>query len=103
MKPLQIALLVVAGALGGAVVMRVTQRSQPGPEPAPVVAQTQPAAPAAVQSPTPDPVAAAPVAVAPVAAAPVAAPAVESPPPVLPSRRVANVPVRRVPPPSKPS
>ena len=29
MKPLQIALLVVAGAAGGAIVMKVSQRPQP--------------------------------------------------------------------------
>ena len=38
MKPLQIALLVVAGAVGGAIVMKVTQRPQPV-APAAVVAQ----------------------------------------------------------------
>ena len=49
MKPLQIALLVVAGALGGAVVMKVWQRPQPAPAPAPVehaVAQVETPAPA---------------------------------------------------------
>src|SRR5579864_3268717 len=60
MKPLQIALLVVAGAVGGAIVMKVTQRPQPA-APAPVVAQNpapvpevspvQPVAPA----PAPEP------------------------------------------------
>ena len=60
MKPLQIALLVVAGAVGGAIVMKVAQRPQPA-APAPVVAQipvpasevaaAQPVAPA----PAPEP------------------------------------------------
>jgi len=51
MKPLHIGLLVAAGALGGALLMRVVQHSPaPAPTPAPVVAQ-QPA-------PAPEPVAA---------------------------------------------
>lgn len=64
MKPLQIALLVVAGAVGGAIVMKVVQRPQPDAV-APVVAQnpapaaepaTQPA-PQAAEVPAPAPVA----------------------------------------------
>lgn len=53
MKPLHIVLLVVAGAVGGAIVMKVAQKPQPAPTP--VVAQTQ--APAPV--PAAEPVAAA--------------------------------------------
>jgi hypothetical protein len=55
MKPFQIALLVVAGAVGGAVVMKVMQRPQPA-APAPVVAQ----APASAPAPQAEPVAAPP-------------------------------------------
>jgi len=67
MKPLQIALLVVAGAVGGAIVMKVVQRPQPDAA-APVVAQnpapaaapeTQPVtqtAPPAAEIPAPAPV-----------------------------------------------
>lgn len=59
MKPLQIALLVVAGAVGGAIVMKVVQRPQPV-APAPVVAQNpvpapQPA-PQVAEVPAPVPV-----------------------------------------------
>jgi len=57
MKPFQIALLVVAGAVGGAVVMKVMERPQPA-APAPVVAQ----APAPAPVPQAEPVAALPVA-----------------------------------------
>ena len=56
MKPLHIALLVVAGAVGGAVVMKVAQLPQPA-APAPVVAQ----------APAPAPVPEAPPAVEPAA------------------------------------
>jgi len=59
MKPLHIALLVVAGAVGGAVVMKVVQRPQPV-APAPVVAQTPAPAPQpvpqAAEAPAPTPV-----------------------------------------------
>jgi hypothetical protein len=56
MKPFQIALLVVAGAVGGAVVMRVVERPQPAAPPAPVVAQETPLpAPAPVAEPAPPP------------------------------------------------
>jgi hypothetical protein len=52
MKPFQVALLVVAGAVGGAIVMKVAQRPQPAAPPAPVVAQETPApAPAAEPAP----------------------------------------------------
>lgn len=54
MKPLHIALLVVAGAVGGAVVMKVMQPSQPA-TPAPVVAQNPAAAPAPQAAPEPQP------------------------------------------------
>ncbi len=59
MKPLHIALLVVAGAVGGALVMKVTQRPQQ-PAPVPVVAQNQtpartPASAPAVQDAQPAP------------------------------------------------
>jgi len=57
MKPLQIALLVVAGALGGAVAMKVWQRPQPAPAPAPAletpVAQVETPAPAPALAPVP--------------------------------------------------
>ena len=52
MKPLQIALLVVAGAVGGAIVMKVTQRPQPAASPAPA-AQTLTSAPVAQELPAP--------------------------------------------------
>ncbi|PWU03001.1 MAG: hypothetical protein C5B51_19855 [Terriglobia bacterium] len=53
MKPLQIALLVVAGAVGGAIVMKVTQRPQTV-APAPVVAQAPtPATPEPQAQPIP--------------------------------------------------
>jgi hypothetical protein len=55
MKPLQIALLVVAGAVGGAIVMKVTQRPQPA-APAPVVAQNSAPAPSEAQPVPPAPV-----------------------------------------------
>jgi hypothetical protein len=57
MKPLHIGLLIAAGAIGGAVVMKVTQRPQPAP---PVMtAQVQP--PATAPAPTPAPAAEAPL------------------------------------------
>ncbi len=60
MKPLQIALLVVAGAVGGAIVMKVVQRPQPA-APAPVAAQNpEPApqpAPQVAEVPAPAPLA----------------------------------------------
>jgi len=59
MKPLQIALLVVAGAVGGAVVMKVSQRPQAA-APAPAVAQNTTPAPAAVPESQAEPVPAAP-------------------------------------------
>ena len=55
MKPLQIALLIVAGALGGAVVMRVWQRPRPVPVPATVVARVETPAPVAVVPPAAKP------------------------------------------------
>jgi hypothetical protein len=72
-KPLQIALLVVAGAVGGAIVMKVTERPQPA---APQVAS--PAPPASTQNPVET------QALAPEAAAPTEP--VERPSP-LPERR----------------
>jgi hypothetical protein len=45
MKPFQVALLVVAGAVGGAIVMKVAERPQPAAPPVPVVAQETPAPP----------------------------------------------------------
>lgn len=76
MKPLQIALLVVAGAVGGAIVMKVVQRPQPV-APAPVVAQ----------NPVPAPQAAPPVAEAP-APAPVTEPAtLQAKPSPIPEKR----------------
>jgi hypothetical protein len=63
MKPLQIGLLVLVGALGGALIMKFTQRPKPVP------------APVSVASAAPAPVPAAPV--------PAAAPAPEAAPPVM--------------------
>ena len=63
MKPFQIALLVVAGAVGGAVVMKVMQRPQPvvaPATPAPVVAQNPAPAPAPQAEPVAPPPAAEP-------------------------------------------
>src|SRR5689334_6585590 len=48
MKPLQIGLLVVAGALGGALIMKYSQGNQPE---SPAVATQQPEAPAAAPAP----------------------------------------------------
>ena len=103
MKPLQIVLLLAAGAIGGALVMKVAQRPArlPVPAPAPVMAQApvpvpvpapapvpEPAAPQAQARPSPfvppltgnpEPVAVAPDEPAPVVAPPAAAPAVEPP------------------------
>ena len=54
MKPLQIVVLVVAGALGGAVVMRVWRNPRPSVSaPAPAVAQVETPAPALVPAPEP--------------------------------------------------
>src|SRR5438270_13770587 len=63
MKPLQVGLLIAAGALGGAVVMKVVQKPQDAsPDVPAVVVQSQPAPPVA---PAPPPIApAAPAAVA---------------------------------------
>jgi hypothetical protein len=78
MKPLQIALLVVAGAVGGAVVMKVVQRPQP-------------AAPASTAVPNPAPAAEPVPAVAEVPApAPVTEP--EAKPSPIPGKRVAERP-----------
>jgi hypothetical protein len=71
MKPFQIGLLVLVGALGGALIMKFTQRSKPAP--APIVAAA-PGAPAAAPAPVdatkptafPDKTAAAPPAALPV-------------------------------------
>lgn len=59
MKPFQVALLVVAGAVGGAVVMKVMQRPAPV-APSPVVAQNSTPAPARQAEPVAPPPAAAP-------------------------------------------
>jgi len=79
MKPIQIGLLVVVGAIGGALVMKVTQRPK-----APEVAQSQPPAPMVA---APAQTAAQPPAL-PAEAAPPAAPEPEKPSPVsAPSKR----------------
>jgi hypothetical protein len=78
MKPLQIGLLVVAGAVGGAIIMKVVQRPQPD-APAPVVAQT----------PAPEPQSALPAAEAP-AAAQLAEP--EAKPSPIPEKRASAKP-----------
>ena len=74
MKPVQIGLLVLVGAMGGALIMKFSQRQAPGIVPAPIVV------PAPVAAPPPD--AAPPPVVAPPVAA---APAVEQPPAVEPA------------------
>jgi len=90
MKPLQIALLVVAGALGGAVVMKVWQRPQPAPAPAPpVVAQVETPAPAPEAVPAPAPVE--PTAVQPAPVKPIPTPAKR----VAPLRVPHSQPMRR--------
>ncbi|SPF51379.1 conserved exported hypothetical protein [Candidatus Sulfopaludibacter sp. SbA4] len=90
MKPLQIALLVVAGALGGAVVMKVWQRPQAAPAPAPpVVAQVETPAPAPEAVPAPAPVE--PPAVQPAPVKPAPAPAKR----VAPVRVPHSQPMRR--------
>jgi hypothetical protein len=119
MKPLQVVVLVLAGAIGGALVMKVAQRPShsPIPTPAPVVAQTpapapEPAAPAPPARPSPvaakkakpvrqpstagnpEPVAVAQNEPAP---APVAAPAAE-PPQEAPAPQTQPVPVDAPPP-----
>jgi hypothetical protein len=89
MKPIQIGLLVVVGAIGGALVMKVTERAK-----APEVAQSQPAAPVAapVQPASP------PASVPPEAAPPAATPEPERPSPVaVPAKRqTSKVPVVNV-------
>jgi len=79
MKPLHIGLLVLVGALGGALIMKYTQRSKPVPAPAPIVSAAP--APAPVQVATLP--ATAPVTPAPVTPAPVT-PAPATPAPVTP-------------------
>src|SRR3989442_14952685 len=86
MKPIQLGLLVVVGAMGGALVMKMTER----PKAAKEVVQSQPAAPVAapvqpVQPPPAPPAEAEPAAAtAPQKASPVA----------VPARRLASKPVR---------
>jgi len=59
MKPFQIGLLVLVGALGGALIMKFTQRPKPAPVPiasaAPAPAQAEPAPVAPAVDPTPTP------------------------------------------------
>jgi hypothetical protein len=84
MKPLHVALLIAAGAVGGAVVMQVWQRPEPAAAPAPAVAK--------VQEPAAAPVAAVPE------APPVAAPAIEpapGKPAVVKERRTAKKPATK--------
>jgi hypothetical protein len=76
MKPIQIGVLVLVGAMGGALIMKFTQRQAPGIVPAPIVT------PAPVAAPPPD--AAPPTVVAP--------PADIAPPPPFPKK----APVARV-------
>lgn len=90
MKPLQIVLLMVAGAVGGAVVMRVWQRPQPAAREA-VVARDTPSAPVGEPASVPPP-----------------APVASTEPPAHPSRFSARRaatrprPVHRIQPASKP-
>ena len=82
MKPVQIALLIVAGAIGGAVMMKVVQRPQPA-APAPVAAETTAAAPASQTAQAePVPQEAQPEAQAAEAPAPAAEPLENKPSPV---------------------
>ena len=104
MKPLQVAVLVVAGGMAGAVVMRVWQKPLPEPAPASAVAEAPATAPAAPAVPT-TPAAAPPAVSLPVYDAPIARPKpltrsaaarsepVHVRPPV--TRVVRNPPVRR--------
>lgn len=87
MKPIQIGLLVLVGALGGALIMMLTQRPKPAPAP---VASTAPAAPA---DPVPPVNTAAPAVTQP-AVSPSAAPAPSAP------VRQRSEPVRRTPAPT---
>ena len=64
MKPLQIGLLVVAGALGGAVFMKYSQRPHAAPPETPTAAQAQAPPPAPVAPPV-EPAAPPPAAVQP--------------------------------------
>jgi hypothetical protein len=61
MKPVQIVLLVIAGALGGAIVTRSWNKPKPAPQ---VTAEVGPSAPAPVSPPAADPTPAAPAPVA---------------------------------------
>lgn len=99
MKPLHIVLLVVAGAVGGAVLLTVAQRTR-RPAPAPVVAQIPAPAPPAASVPEPAP---APGAAAAPESAPAAPAEPEKPSPVTP-RRTAPRPqrVRPAAPPANP-
>ena len=104
MKPLQIVLLMVAGAVGGAVVMRVWQRVQPAAREA-VVARDTASAPVGKPASVPPPAAEPSVAVKPV---PAPAPVTSAEPPAHPSRFSARReatrprPVHRIQPASKP-
>ncbi|MGA3075545.1 MAG: hypothetical protein ABSG56_17815 [Bryobacteraceae bacterium] len=88
MKPLQIGLLVLAGALGGALIVWFTQRAKPAP------------APIAIVAPAP-----APLAAVPAPAAPATAPAPETPSPTDTPATVVRMghhtqPMLRTPPPA---
>ncbi len=87
MKPVHILLLILAGAIGGAVVMKVMQKPQPAP--APVMAQAETPAAAAAPAPASEPAAVQPP-------APVAAPEEQAKPAPAPApeRREAPKPQR---------
>jgi len=100
MKPLQIGLLIAASALGGAVLVKITQHRQPLTS-APTVAQAQTpassAAPSAAAAPVVEPLPPAPLPAAPEPAVPepaVPEPAVESHPSPFAAPRESRKPVR---------
>lgn len=95
MKPVNILILVLAGALGGAVVMKVTERHRPATvaeAPAPLQPETQPvsaAVAASASAPAAEPAVAVPSTAPPASATPPAAPAISeqaSAPPPLPKK-----------------
>ena len=110
MKPLQIGLLVAAGALGGALVMKWQSTRHASPAPVPVVASA-PAMPApavtpAEPTPPPEPPAAAPPAAPPERPSPIVRPkpARKAPPaPVAPAVQPAVIAQNDAPPPPQPT
>src|SRR5580700_5168180 len=87
MKPLQIGVLVLVGAMGGALIMKFSQRQAAGIVPAPIVTPAPVMAPPSAIT-QPPAVVPQPVAVPPAAAEP--APAAELPPSPLPKKAAAT-------------